>query len=125
MDFIEAISSSLMTQRAPGKLGVRYREQGGYWEISVYPLSVGRVGERITGLAESTNIAWDIERLRSVFDRIDGLGWYAACPSESGSPYVWLDGEYQDHEVFLRLLPGEPDQVEPGEKCEVWQKKQG
>ena len=72
----------------------------------MYPLPSGAVGENNKCLADSANIAWDIVGLQSVFDRIDGLGWYAACPGETGSPYVWLEGEYQDHEVFLQLLPG-------------------
>jgi hypothetical protein len=121
--FAEVVSSGLLTDSATDELGVRYREDGGYWEISVYP--PGAAGEKIRGTAERSKVAWDIERLRSVFDRIDGSGWYAACPGEAGGPYVWLEGEYQDHEVFLRLLPGEPDQVEPGEECDVWRRKSG
>jgi hypothetical protein len=119
-DFAEVVSSGLMTGRASGKLGLRYRVDGGSWEISVYPLPAGAAGEGIKGPARSANVAWDIEKLRSVFDRIDGSGWYAACSDETESPYVWLEGEYQDHEVFLRLLAGEPDHLEPGDGMEVW-----
>ena len=98
-----------------GKLGVRYREEGGFWEISVYPLPADAVDRTIDGPARSRGLAWDIEILRSLFDRIDGLGWYASCGDEAESPYLWLEGGYRDHEVFLRLLPGKPDLVEPGE----------
>jgi hypothetical protein len=118
--FAEVVSSGLLTARATGKLGLRYRVEGGYWEISVYPLPAGAAGEEIKRPALSANVAWDIGKLHSVFDRIDGLGWYAACPDETESPYVWLEGGYQDYEVFLRLLPGEPDHLEPGERLEVW-----
>jgi hypothetical protein len=93
---------------------------GGYWEITVYPLPAGAAGEEIKRPAPSAHVAWDIEKLQSVFDRIDGLGWYAGCSDETESPYVWLEGEYQDRKVFVRLLPGEPDHLEPGEQLEVW-----
>ena len=32
------ISSSLVTDEASRKLGVRYQEEHGYWRITVYPL---------------------------------------------------------------------------------------
>jgi hypothetical protein len=118
--FAEVVSSGLLTDRATDKLGLRYRVEGGYWEISVYPLPAGAAGEEIKRPSPSANVAWDIEKLQSVFDRIDGLGWYAASSDETESPYVWLEAEYQDRKVLLRLLPGEPDHLEPGEQLEVW-----
>jgi hypothetical protein len=119
-EFAEVVSSGLLTDRPTDKLGLRYRVDGGYWEITVYPLSVGAAGEEIKGNARSENVAWDIEKLQSVFDRIDGLGWYAACSDETESSYVWLEGGYQDHEVFLRLLAAEPDHLEAGERQGGW-----
>src|SRR4051794_18684282 len=119
-EFVEVISISLLADRATGHLGIRYREVGGHWEISVYPTQGGGGLEEAEGSAASPGCAWDVEELRSVFDRIDGVGWYAVCPGGAESPYVWIEGDYQDHEVFLRLPPGEPDHVEPGETCEVW-----
>jgi len=119
-EFVKVVSSSLLTDRSTGHLGIRYREYGGIWEISVYPIQGGGDLEESEGSAASPSFAWDIEELRSVFDRIDGSGWYAVCPGGTESPYVWIEGDYQDHEVFLRLLPGEPVHDEPGEQCEVW-----
>ena len=40
--FAEVVSFSLLTDRTTGKLGVRYRVDGGYWEITVYPLGMAR-----------------------------------------------------------------------------------
>jgi hypothetical protein len=118
-EFVKVVSSSLLTDRSTGHLGIRYREDGGIWEISVYPLPGGDL-EEAERSAASPGFAWDIEELRSVFDRIGGSGWYAVCPSGTESPYVWIEGDYQDHEVFLRLLPSEPVHDEPGEVYEVW-----
>jgi hypothetical protein len=118
--FIKVISSGLLTDRSTGRLGIRYREDEGHWEVSVYPIQTGVDLEEAEGSEESPGFAWDIEELRSVFDSIDGSGWYAACPGGTESPYVWIEGGYQEHEVFLRLLPGAPAHDEPGEKCEVW-----
>jgi hypothetical protein len=112
--FVKVVSSSLLTDRSTGHLGIRYREDNGLWEISVYPIQGGGDLEESEGSVASPSFAWDIEELRSVFDRIDGSGWYAVCPGGTESPYVWIEGDYQDHEVFLRLLPGAPVHDEPG-----------
>jgi hypothetical protein len=119
-EFVKVVSSGLLAERSTAHLGVRYREDEGHWEVSVYPIRTGEDPEEAEGSEASPGIAWDIEGLRSVFDSIDGSGWYAACPGGTESPYVWIEGDYQDHEVFLRLLPVAPAHDEPGAKCEVW-----
>ena len=121
--FAEVVSQNLLSDGSTKHLGIQYREDDGYWEISVYPIHGEGDLEEAEGSVASPGFAWDIEELRSVFDRIDGSGWYAVCPGGTESPYIWIEGEYQDHGVFLRLLPGEPGHVEPAEKCEVWSVK--
>ncbi len=118
-EFVRMISSSLVTDEATRKLGVRYQEEHGYWRITVYPLPDKAARDTIESSAVPPGFAWDIENLQSVFDCIEGLGWYAVPADGTESPYFWIEGEFQGHEVFLRVLPGEPDQVEPGEKCGV------
>ncbi len=36
-EFVTTVSSSLLTDRSTRHLGIRYRVEDGYWEISVYP----------------------------------------------------------------------------------------
>ncbi len=110
------MSSSLRTDRSTRHLGIRYRVDDGNWEISVYPIQEGGEREEAEGSGASLSFAWNIEELRSVFDSIDRSGWYAVPSGEKECPYFWIEGNYQSHEVFLRLLPGEPDHVDSGEK---------
>ena len=117
-EFVRSLSSSLLTNRSTRHLGFRYGVDDDNWEISVYPILESGGHEESTGLEESPPFAWNIEDLRSIFDSIDGSGWYAVPPSGTGCPYLWIEGNYQSHEVFLRLLPSKPDHVELGEKCE-------
>jgi len=115
-EFVRTVSSSLLTDRSTRHLGFRYRVDDHNWEISVYPIHEGRDDEEVEGSVASPSFAWNIEELRSVFDSIDGSGWYAVRPGKTECPYLWIEGNYQTHEVFLRLLPGEPDHVELREK---------
>ncbi len=124
-EFAKVVSPSLLTDRSTSHLGIRYREDDGNWEISIYPIHGGGDLEQAAASVASPSFAWDIDELRSVFDSINGSGWYAVRPGGTESPYVWIEGDYQDHKLFLRLLPGEPDHVESGEKCEVWSVDRG
>jgi hypothetical protein len=124
-EFVEVVARSRITDGSTSHLGIQYREDDGYWEISVYPIH-GKGGlDEAKGLVASPGFAWDIEELRAVFDSINESGWYAACLDGAESPYIWIEGDYQDHDVFLRLLPGEPDHVEAGETSEVWSVNRG
>jgi hypothetical protein len=60
----------------------------------------------------------DVERLREAFDKIDGCGWYAAPAEEGESPYLWIEGESEGREVFLRVLPA----AEAGRDHKVWRR---
>jgi hypothetical protein len=115
-EFVKIVSSSLLTDRSTRNLGIRYRVDDGNWEISLYPIHEGGYHEEAEGSRASPSFAWNIEELRSVFDSIDGSGWYAVRSGGTECPYLWIEGNYQTHEVFLRLLPGEPDHIESGEK---------
>jgi hypothetical protein len=48
--------------------------------------------------------AVDIEGLREAFEKVEGCGWYAS-PEKGEVPYLWVEGELDGREVFLRLLP--------------------
>ncbi len=118
--FVKVVSSGLLTDQSTDPLGIRYREDDGHWEIGVYPIRSGADLEEAEKSAASPSFAWDIEELRSIFDSIDGSGWYAVCPGGAESPYFWIEGVYQEHRVFVRLLTGAPVHDEPGERSEVW-----
>jgi hypothetical protein len=118
-EFSRVISSSLVTDKATRKLGVRHQEEDGNWTIAVYPLRQTVPPELIEPSASPPGYAWDIQELQSVFDLIEGMGWFAVPTDRTESPYLWIEGEFQGHQIFLRLLPVEPDQVEPGGEFDV------
>jgi hypothetical protein len=60
--------------------------------------------------------AVDVEKLREGFGRIDGCGWYAVTAEEGGSPYLWIEGEFDGREAFLRVLQS----AETEQEYEVW-----
>ena len=51
--------------------------------------------------------------MRFLFDRIDGSSW-STLGSPAGGPPVPIEGVYQGHEVFLRVLAHATEDEDPG-----------
>jgi len=108
---LRAVVGRLVARGSLESLAYRYRPDQFVRELHVCP-PAGAAGPGGTGWAV------DIERLREAFDRIDGCGWYAAPAEEGEGPYLWVEGEFDDHEVFLRVLPA----AEGGKDYEAWRR---
>ena len=114
-----AVVESLEPESPMGPLGLRYHEDAGFWEVDVYPTPVEMVGGADDGAIVSTNFSLDLERLRSCFERIDDAGWNAfGWPSGDG-PFVWIEGLFRGHDVWLRVMAEAPEDEEPGAKLRV------
>jgi hypothetical protein len=110
---IRAVADSVVAREPVASLAFRCGREGDPWLVHVCPPG---------GADDLGAQGWavDIERLREAFDKIDGCGWYAA-PAEKGErPYLWVEGEFDGQEVFLRALPA----FEEGQEHEVWRRAQ-
>lgn len=107
---LRAVAYGIVAPVPAEGLSCRYRQDGDYWEVHVLGPSEG-----------GRDWAVDIERLREQFDRIDGCGWYAVPAGQGDSPYAWIEGMFQEHEVFLRVLPEGP-WPEDGTEYQVWRR---
>jgi hypothetical protein len=115
---VEAVAGG-MTAQAPGPLGFRYGEEEGAWEVLVYPLPVEMVGGAHDGGVVSPGFSLDLEGLRSLFGRVDAFAWDAHGLGPDDGPSVSIEGLYQGHEVWLRVLAFAPDDEEPGMKWDT------
>jgi hypothetical protein len=69
--------------------------------------------------------ALDLERLRAAFDRVDDFGWNALRLNDPDGPYVWVEGDYRGHDIWLRVLSQAPEDEDPGMKLDVSGKGRG
>jgi hypothetical protein len=104
----------------PGPMGLRYREDGGSWEVLVYPLPVEVVGGAHDGGLVVPGFSLDVERLRAAFARVDDLEWNAhgVCP-EGGGPCVSVEGLFRGREVWLRVFAFAPEDETPAMKLDT------
>lgn len=100
---VEVVTDATTSHGVPGPLGFRYREEGGAWEVLVYPWPVELVGGAHDGSMVALCFSLDVEQIRSAFTRVDDVSWtaHAASPEDEG-PCISFEGEYGGHEVWLR-----------------------
>jgi hypothetical protein len=104
---LRAVADSIVSAKPVVSLAYRYYPDQTIQDVHVLP--AGYAGP-----------AWavDVEKLRKWFGRIDRCGWYATPAEEGDGPYLWIEGEFDDHEVFLRVLPTH----EEGNDDQVWRR---
>lgn len=115
----EVVAANMSPQNAMGPLGLRYRNDEGMWDVSVYPTPVELLGGAVDGEVVAPDFTLDLEGLRSAFDRIDDFGWMALGLPQTEGPHVSIEGSYMGHEVYLQVLAYAPDDEEPGMKLDV------
>jgi hypothetical protein len=101
-----------------GPLGYRYGEEDGFWEVIVYPTPIELVGGAVDGEVVAPGFTLDLEGLRSGFDRIVDCCWNALGLVPSEGPYLAIEGKFQGHDLFLRILAYAPDDEEPSMKLD-------
>ena len=91
-------------------------DETGIGELVVYPTSVELVGGEEDGAIVVAGFSLDLHELLAAFDQVMGLQWYTQGlgPYDRDGPHVSLEGIYQGHEVWLRVLAEPPEDEEPG-----------
>jgi hypothetical protein len=103
-----------------GALGWRYHEED-LVELVVYPTPVELVGGEQDGTIVIPGFSLDVQALQAVFERVTALDWHAqdVGPDDEDGPHISLEGTYQGHAVWLRVLAEAPDDEEPGLKLDT------
>ena len=123
-NLIESVAGNLTGDSPAGPLGMRYREEDDFWEISIYPTPVELLGGAHDGEIVIPGFSLDIEGLRSVFAEIRDMGWNSLGLLGNEGPYVWVEGIFQGHEVYVQILADSPEDEEPGMKFDTMPRKE-
>ena len=105
-----------------GPLGFRWRDEEDFWEIDAYPTLVELIGGAADGAVVTPGFSLDLEQLRLAFEQVEDLGWNALGWPDGDGPFIWIEGVYQGHDVFLRVLAEAPEGEEPRVKLRLPQK---
>lgn len=121
---VEAVAEHITADSPMGPLGYRYGEEGGFWQVNVYPTPVELVGGAVDGEVVAPGFSLDLEGLRSAFEEITDLGWHSLGFAHTEGPHIWIEGVFHGREVFLQALAYAPDDEEPGMKLSVNQRRE-
>jgi hypothetical protein len=120
---LDAVAECVEADSPLGPLGLRYAEEDGCWEVTIYPTPVELVGGAHDGEVVAPGFTLDLEQLRAAFDSIVALGWNALGLNDPEGPHVHVEGVYQGRELFLQVLAQAPDDEEPGLKMDATPKR--
>jgi len=115
-ELVEAVAGCMEAHSPMGALGWRYHEDDELAELIVYPTPVELVGGEHDGAIVMPGFSLDVQALQIVFERVADLHWHAQDlgPDAEDGPHLSLEGTYQGHRVWLRVLAEAPDDEEPG-----------
>ena len=113
---VEVVAGCMEAHSPMGALGWRYHEDDEFVELVVYPTSVELVGGEHNGAIVLPGFSLDMQALQGVFEHVTDLHWHAqgGGPDDNDGPHLSLEGTYQGHLVWLRVLAEAPDDEEPG-----------
>jgi len=115
----DAVSSCVEADSPMGPLGLRYREEEGFWEISIYPTPVELVGGAHDGKVVVPGFRLDLEQLRQEFESVVEFGWNSLGLNWPEGPHVYVEGVFQGREVYLQVLAYAPEDEAPGLKLDA------
>ena len=113
---VDVAAACLEAHSPMGPVGFRYLEEEARGELVVYPTPVELVGGAADGTVVLPGFSLDLQALLVAFERVTGLQWCAHGfgPYDPDGPCISLEGIYQGHPVWLRMLAEPPEDEEPG-----------
>jgi hypothetical protein len=113
---VDAVADCMATHHPMGAMGWRYQEEDESVELIVYATPVALVGGAHDGAIVVPGFSLDVQALQALFEGVTALQWQAhGCgPDDEEGPHLSLEGTYQGHHVWLRVLAEAPDDEEPG-----------
>jgi len=118
---IDVVLGCLEVHTLMGPLGFRFEEENGLWAITAYPTPVELSGGAVDGMVVSPGFSLELEPLFAAFEEISDMRWsvYRYGLHDSDGPELSIEGVYEGHEVYLRVLAEAPEDEEPGIKVDT------
>jgi hypothetical protein len=119
----DLIAEAIIGVDAPAPLGCHFfhNESVDQWEITLFPGATEIVGGRHDGRVKPSPFALDLARLSWVLNDVERFHWqtHSLGDSDDLGPHVSLEGTYEDHNVWLRILAEAPEQFPIGRRVDA------
>ena len=113
---IDVVSGCMEVHHVMGPLGFRWSEDDQFWEITVYPTPIELVGGAADGELVPPGFSLRLQELWSSFEEVTDVNWcaYDFGPHDPDGPHISIEGVYQGHHLYLRVLSEALNDEEPG-----------
>lgn len=115
-DFIATVGECLMAHSLMGPLGWYAYEEDGITELIIYPKPVQFVGGELDGELGVPGFSFDVQSVLKAFERVDTVQWNSQGmgPDDEEGARLSIEGLYEGHDVWVRILAEPPEDEEPG-----------
>jgi len=93
------------------------------WEVTLFASSTEIVGGEWDGVLAPSKFCFDILKLGEIFEEVSSLHWQA-LPVDYDDQlgcHISIEGRYEDHQVWVRVLAESPEEFEPGRRIEAYE----
>ncbi|QDT62955.1 hypothetical protein V22_01530 [Calycomorphotria hydatis] len=122
-ELAQAAAECIVSTDLSSPIGCHYRENqlADEWEVTLFLAKTEIVGGPGDGKKTDSNFWVDLAMLQPLMEDITAFGWQALPMGEDdeAGPHVAMSGNYQGHQVWLRILSTAPDRFEAGRKADV------
>ncbi len=93
------------------------------WEVSLFAAKTETVGGQFDGVVTSSNFTIDLQNIPPIFSKVQSFRWQAlpyGVRDELG-PHLSIEGYYEGHLVWLRILANAPKRFGRGRLAKVYE----
>jgi len=118
---VDIVGGCMESHSPQGPLAFHWGEEEGFWEVTVYSTPGEVVGGADDGAIVVPGFSLDVQELMSAFEELIDVHWCSQPfgPHDDAGQHISIEGVYQGHEVYLRVLAEAPSDEEPGFKVDL------
>lgn len=120
VEFISRVGDCIMAQSLMGPLAWQFWQEEALTHLLLYPRTVRFIGGAQDGQEGLPGFSLDVLSVISLFEEVAAVIWttQGLAPEDEG-PRISVEGLYQGHDIWLRILAEPPADEEPGMELDV------
>ena len=113
---VDAVGNCTEVHCACGPLAFRWGSEEDVWDVRVYYTPGEAIGGAEDGAILVPGFSLDLVALMATFEELTDACWRAHSfgPHDQEGPHISVEGVYQGHHVYLKVLAEAPEDEEPG-----------
>ena len=119
-ELIDLVANCIEAHSLMGPIAWHYWLEDDLNHLVFFPRTVKLVGGEQDGLEVLPGFSMDIQSLMSAFQQVDAVFWTTqSMGTDDEGPRISIEGIYEGHKVWLRILAEPPEDEEPGMELDV------